>query len=88
MSDKKDDETDSTDPENSAPFKTTDKVMRVFKDKLDNLSGLKLENKNIGLCILCGEYAKEKCYSESGLRELEISGMCEVCFDDLFAEID
>ena len=38
------------------------------------------------LCIRCGRPAYEHCYSESGRREVGISGICEECFDELFAE--
>jgi len=37
-----------------------------------------------GLCVNCLEPAIPKCYSGAGLREYEISGLCEKCFDDLF----
>lgn len=38
------------------------------------------------LCIRCGRPAYEHCYSENGRREVGISGICEECFDELFAE--
>ena len=34
------------------------------------------------LCIVCGKPAIENCYSDAGLREVEITGMCEKCFDE------
>ena len=34
-----------------------------------------------GICINCGEEALPKCYSEAGIREYSISGLCELCFD-------
>ncbi len=34
-----------------------------------------------GICIDCKEPAIPKCYSEAGLREYHISGLCETCFD-------
>ena len=45
------------------------------------------ENGDI-ICYQCGRVAKEHCHSEAGLREVEISGLCEECFDKLFEEID
>lgn len=39
-----------------------------------------------GLCICCKEPAIPKCYSQLGIREYYISGMCELCFDELFEE--
>ena len=38
------------------------------------------------ICFQCGRVAKEHCYTEAGLREVEISGLCEECFDKLFEE--
>lgn len=39
-----------------------------------------------GKCVICGEDAAPKIYSEAGRREYQISGSCEVCFDEMFAE--
>ena len=39
-----------------------------------------------GLCIQCGEFALENCYSEKGRREYKISGICEKCFDGITKE--
>ena len=38
------------------------------------------------ICFQCGRVAKEHCYTEAGLREVEISGLCEECYDKLFEE--
>ena len=38
------------------------------------------------ICYQCGRVAKEHCYTEAGLREVEISGLCEECYDKLFEE--
>lgn len=35
-------------------------------------------------CINCHLPAIPRCHSEAGMRELSISGICEVCFDKLF----
>ena len=43
------------------------------------------ENDNV-ICFQCGRIAKEHCYTEAGLREVEISGLCEECYDKLFEE--
>ncbi len=39
-----------------------------------------------GICISCKEPAIPKCYSDAGRGEYRISGMCEQCFDALFAD--
>ena len=36
-----------------------------------------------GTCIQCREKAIPKCYSEAGKKEFYISGLCELCFDDI-----
>ena len=36
-----------------------------------------------GLCISCSEPAIPKCYSEAGREEFKISGLCEICFDEI-----
>lgn len=43
------------------------------------------ENEDV-ICFQCGRIAKEHCYTEAGLREVEISGLCEECYDKLFEE--
>lgn len=39
-----------------------------------------------GICIQCKQPAIPKCYSEAGRREYRISGLCEECFDENFAD--
>lgn len=41
------------------------------------------EAKDKGLCIQCKEPAIPNCYSPAGIREYEISGLCEKCFDKI-----
>ena len=41
-----------------------------------------------GICWQCKQLAIAKCYSDAGKREFQISGLCEECFDSLFAEDD
>ena len=38
------------------------------------------------VCWKCGRPALEHCYSNAGRREVFISGICEECFDKMFAE--
>lgn len=42
------------------------------------------ENRDKDFCISCKEPAIANCYSEAGLREFKISGLCEKCFDKMF----
>jgi len=39
-----------------------------------------------GICIQCQEPAIPKCYSDAGREEYRISGLCEECFDEMFAD--
>lgn len=39
-----------------------------------------------GLCLVCGLPALERCYSDAGRREYQISTMCEKCFDECTME--
>jgi hypothetical protein len=34
-----------------------------------------------GICLECKELALPKCYSEAGVKEYKMSGLCEACFD-------
>lgn len=36
-----------------------------------------------GICVQCRELAMPKCYSDAGIREYPISGLCELCFDEI-----
>lgn len=39
-----------------------------------------------GICINCKEEALPKCHSDAGRREFKISGLCEVCWDEIVGE--
>lgn len=39
-----------------------------------------------GLCPECGRVALDHCSTIAGQREVAISGMCEECWDALFAD--
>lgn len=39
-----------------------------------------------GMCIVCRQPALPRCHSDAGRREYWISGTCEQCFDEMFAE--
>lgn len=43
------------------------------------------DNRASGLCIQCKLPALPRCYSKAGRKEFSISGLCEVCFDELFS---
>jgi len=36
-----------------------------------------------GVCIDCKKPAMSGCYSDAGVREYQISGLCEKCFDQI-----
>lgn len=39
-----------------------------------------------GICVDCKQPALANCYSDAGVREYAISGICEKCFDSYFEE--
>jgi len=54
--------------------------MEFLDAKRANLLGLRCS------CILChAEFSKKNVTSEMGWRETQISGICEECFDGMFA---
>ena len=60
-------------------------TLSSFKDKLaKDLYGQTIsEVQEVGFCIQCKEPAAPKCYSEAGRKEYGISGLCELCFDEI-----
>ena len=36
-----------------------------------------------GICIKCREEAEPRCHSEAGKKEFTISGLCEMCWDQI-----
>ena len=40
------------------------------------------------ICVKCGLSAADRCYTDAGRREWHISGLCELCFDEIFSEDD
>lgn len=39
-----------------------------------------------GICVRCREPALAKCYTEAGVHEYRISGLCKECFDEITKE--
>lgn len=67
------------------------KTTEYLKDVIEKDYGIRPLTRNENgdvICYCCGRVAKEHCYSEAGLREVEISGMCEECWDNMFEEED
>lgn len=62
--------------------------LQKFKDSLAvaAFGTTKVAVQQEGLCIDCKQPALAKCYSAAGRKEYLISGMCEACFDAMFAE--
>lgn len=64
-------------------------VVEYLKDLLEETNGIRPLTRNENgdvICYQCGRVAKVHCHSAAGLREVEISGLCEDCFDKLFEE--
>jgi radical SAM superfamily enzyme len=66
------------------------KEIRQFLIEIGTIAGFKCPNKqeahSKGICVKCGEPAKDRLKTEAGHREYGLSGMCEVCWDDIFSE--
>jgi len=62
--------------------------MQYFVDNLsNNLYGQTIGEANkTGLCISCKKPAMQRCYSSAGRKEYRISGLCEMCFDEICGE--
>jgi hypothetical protein len=63
--------------------------MRVTLQQLKDRLAVELYGKTAATaigerrCIQCGQIAEHRCYSEAGREEFFISGLCEICFDDI-----
>jgi len=64
------------------------KTLQDFKDDLaQSIYGMSTqEAKEQGICIQCHKLALENCYSQAGISEYRISGLCEKCFDSICGE--
>lgn len=72
------------------PIEDQEPEIREFADKLarEEFGETVQEANDKGTCIVCHEPALAKCYSEAGVREFYISGMCERCFDEVWKDED
>ena len=61
-------------------------MLSMVKDRLSlEIYGMKRSDAlKQGVCVACHE--PPQFHSEAGRREYPISGLCEVCWDELFAE--
>lgn len=62
--------------------------MQKFKDSISkDIHGMtRAEAHEKGICVDCKKNVEGRVYSEAGRREYQISGMCELCFDELMKE--
>lgn len=65
-------------------------LLQDLKDYMSkNLYGMTVsEARSKGICIECKKPALERCYSDAGRSLYNMSGLCEVCFDEMFKEED
>ena len=64
-------------------------VVEYLKDLLEETNGIRPLTRNENgdiICYQCGRVAKDHCHTEAGLREVEISGLYEECFNEIFEE--
>ena len=61
--------------------------MGAFADQLGKMIYGMIPSEAIeqGICISCAEKAEfgVNIYSDAGMKEYQISGLCEVCFDNI-----
>jgi hypothetical protein len=57
-------------------------------NKLADIAGFDLSMKAQGRCVRCKQelVVGENILTPAGAREAEISGVCETCFDTIFAD--
>lgn len=65
-------------------------MLNALKDKMaKDLYGIsRTEALQKGICVSCKEPAMPKCTTTAGRKEYPISGLCEVCYDKIFENID
>ena len=59
--------------------------LKEFKEQISRSTfGLTIkEAHEKGICVNCKKSAGVRCYSKAGADEYRISGMCELCFDEI-----
>ena len=64
--------------------------LQKLKDSLarEAFGETKQEAQQFGSCIYCKQLALPRYYSEAGKREYRISGLCELCFDEITEEAE
>jgi len=62
----------------------TEEMKSLINNLSNNIFGLSVTKAaEEGICVRCQEPAFPKCYSEAGVEEYNISGLCEECFDEI-----
>jgi len=68
----------------SKPQHVSASLTALQENLATQLFGIPLSRaKEIGVCINCKKLAGPRCYSAAGRREYSISGLCEICFDEI-----
>lgn len=66
------------------------KAINEFLQFLATEAGFAIPNKqtalNQGKCMKCGQEAHSRIYSIAGAKEYAVSGICEICFDEIFKD--
>ena len=62
--------------------------LELLKEELADALGYDLAQKDQGRCVKCREpFVRGKnVFTDAGERETRLSGLCEACFDAMFAE--
>jgi len=68
----------------SEPQHVSASLHALQEDLARRLFGIPLSKAlEIGVCINCKKLAGPRCYSPAGRKEYSISGLCELCFDEI-----
>jgi len=81
-------------PDNDEPYmgETPPTNVNELLKELGTIAGFKNPDKqdalNKRICVKCAHPAAQRCYTDAGRKEWAISGLCELCFDAIFADDD
>ena len=66
-------------------FKRCGETMQELQNRWSKeLFGMSIsEAQEKKICLCCKEEALPRCYSNAGVTEYSISGLCEICFDKI-----
>jgi hypothetical protein len=72
------------------PFKDKSPVIKALMDQQSRATFGRSVSEALdgGVCVKCGNEAGPRCKTPAGEREYQISGLCEMCWDEMFTDSD